>query len=168
MDRITTQLMSSMDETRKLAKDPNGSNVLVIGATNRPDVIDPALRRPGRFDREFYLGVPDESSRAQILSRLLLNVRVDGDVDVGKIAKSTPGFVGADLESLIDEAANLAIVRIVDKRKIEDSREDYWKQPSTKEEVESVAVTTADFEVSTRLCSQSTLVRIHSYSTPRL
>jgi ribosome biogenesis ATPase len=87
-------------------------NVIVIGATNRPDAIDPALRRAGRFDREIALGIPDEAARARILSTLARGLRVSDAVSWPQLARSTPGFVGADLKALTREAATIAIKRI--------------------------------------------------------
>ncbi|GJM96158.1 hypothetical protein PR202_ga12971 [Eleusine coracana subsp. coracana] len=82
--------------------------VVVIGATNRPDAMDQALRRPGRFDREIYLGVPDENARKQILQMLTKKLRLEGQLDLFKIARATPGFVGADLKALTTQAGSLA------------------------------------------------------------
>ena len=76
----------------------------VIGATNRPDSIDAALRRAGRFDREISLGIPDEAARARILATLSLDLRVGEDVSWTGLARATPGFVGADLKALMSEA----------------------------------------------------------------
>jgi len=72
--------------------------VCVIAATNRPDALDPALRRAGRFDREIAIGSPDENARAHILGVLTKKLRVSGDFDFKALAKATPGFVGADLQ----------------------------------------------------------------------
>ncbi|TXG68480.1 hypothetical protein EZV62_003415 [Acer yangbiense] len=105
--RIVTQLMTCMDESHRFVQSNDGDSnseasdqrpgyVLVIGATNRPDAVDPALRRPGRFDREIVLGVPDENARVEILSVITRNLRVEGSFDLLKIARSTPGFVGAE------------------------------------------------------------------------
>ncbi|GFH28683.1 uncharacterized protein HaLaN_27218, partial [Haematococcus lacustris] len=88
------------------------SHVVVIGATNRPDSLDPALRRAGRFDREITLGIPSESARAKILSVITRRLRLEGNFDFARIAKRTPGFVGADLMALVKEAAALAVTRI--------------------------------------------------------
>jgi ribosome biogenesis ATPase len=87
-------------------------SVLVIGATNRPDSLDPALRRAGRFDREIQLSIPDERGREQILRVLAEKLRICGTVDWGRLARQTPGFVGADLKALMREAASTAISRI--------------------------------------------------------
>lgn len=176
--RIVTQLMTCMDESHRLVKSDDaegtalptdkrnseaksdGSNggpgyVLVIGATNRPDAIDPALRRPGRFDREITLGIPDENARVQILSVLTRNLRVEGAFDLMKIASSTPGFIGADLAALTNKAGNLAMKRIIDVRKAELSRElsdgedteEWWRKPWSPEEMEKLSIFMADFEV---------------------
>lgn len=79
--------------------------VVVIGATNRPNTIDPALRRAGRFDREIDIGVPDVSGRMQILRIHTKNMKLAEGVDLEDIAKNTHGFVGSDLQSLCTEAA---------------------------------------------------------------
>lgn len=92
-------------------KDENGDRVLVIGATNRPDSLDPALRRAGRFDREVCLGIPSLESRLQILQVLTKTLKLEPDFDYMQIARNTPGFVGADLMALTREAAMAAINR---------------------------------------------------------
>jgi len=79
--------------------------VIVIGATNRPDVLDPALRRPGRFDREVTINLPDINEREQILAVHAKNIRTDESVDLSLVARGTPGFSGADLAAIINEAA---------------------------------------------------------------
>ena len=90
----------------------NNKPVIIIGATNRPDSLDIALRRAGRFDREFHLGVPDERARAQILQKISNNMRLDGEIDFRELSKLTPGFVGADLNALVGEAGMIAVKRI--------------------------------------------------------
>jgi ribosome biogenesis ATPase len=89
----------------------NGNKVLVLGATNRPDSLDPALRRAGRFDREISLGIPDKAARAAILKVHTINVILAPEVHLLNIASLTPGFVGADLVALIREAAIAAVNR---------------------------------------------------------
>ena len=86
----------------------NRSDVIVLAATNRPDVLDPALLRPGRFDRQVVLDLPDIKGRRQILEVHAKNVRLGDDVNLDTIAQSTPGFSGADLANLCNEAALLA------------------------------------------------------------
>ena len=87
-----------------------GSNegVVVLAATNRVDILDPALLRPGRFDRQVYVGLPDIKGREEILAIHAHNKPLAEDVDLGQVAKGTPGFTGADLENLLNEAALLA------------------------------------------------------------
>ena len=74
--------------------------ICVIGATNRPNALDPALRRAGRFDREIDIGVPDEVGRMEILRIHTKNMKLSEDVDLENVAKNTHGFVGSDLKSL--------------------------------------------------------------------
>lgn len=105
--RIVAQLLTCLDDLGRSA-----SQVMVIGATNRPDSLDPALRRAGRFDRELKLGIPDESARSRILGVLCGKLRLSGNVNLDVISRNTPGYVGADLKALTQEAANVAIKRI--------------------------------------------------------
>ena len=129
--RIVAQLLSCMDElsispleisrntedqselmaAAGKAREAKTKHVVVIGATNRPESIDPALRRAGRFDREVCLGVPDESARLSILKVMTRDLRLDGEVNIEQLAKKTPGYVAADLGALIKEAAAAAISR---------------------------------------------------------
>jgi transitional endoplasmic reticulum ATPase len=101
--RVVTQLLALMDglEARR--------QIIVIGATNRPDAIDPALRRPGRFDREITIGVPDKNSRLQIMQIHTRGMPLAANVDVVRLAEITHGFVGADLSALCREAAMSAL-----------------------------------------------------------
>lgn len=85
--------------------------VIIIAATNRPDILDPALLRPGRFDRRIYVPVPDIKGRLEILKVHAKKIKLSKDVDLSIIAKQTPGFVGSDLENIINEAALLAARR---------------------------------------------------------
>ena len=82
--------------------------VIVLAATNRPDILDPALLRPGRFDRQIHVGRPDVKGREEILKVHAKNKRLDGDVDLKTVARSTSGFTGADLSNLLNEAAIMA------------------------------------------------------------
>src|SRR5690606_31597404 len=84
------------------------TNVIVLAATNRPDILDPALTRPGRFDRRVILDRPDVRGREAILKVHVRGKPLASDVDLKKLAKSTPGFVGADIENMVNEAAILA------------------------------------------------------------
>ena len=82
--------------------------VIVLAATNRPDILDPALLRPGRFDRQIYVGTPDSKGREEILKVHAKNKRLDGSVDLHSVALATSGFTGADLSNLLNEAAIMA------------------------------------------------------------
>lgn len=105
--RIVSQLLTLMDGMTARGK------VIVIAATNRPDSIDPALRRPGRFDREIEIGIPDEEGRLEILQIHTRGMPVDEKIDLKQFARITHGFVGADLESLAKEAAMRSLRRIL-------------------------------------------------------
>ncbi|CAI9781899.1 unnamed protein product [Fraxinus pennsylvanica] len=172
--RIVLQLMSCMDESSRIVKSINGSGtaenydcmpsyVLVIGATNRPDSIDPALRRPGRFDREIYIGVPNESARVDILSVIVQNSKIEGAFDLLKIAKFTAGFVGADLEALANKAGYLAMNRSTCRLRSEVSTksvegehvEEWWRQCWPPEEIKKSGITMADFEEAAKMVQPS-------------
>ena len=100
--RIVAQLLISMDGLAMEAND--GKPVIVLAATNRPDSLDPALRRGGRFDTEINMGVPNEIMREQILKALTREPRLADDVNFAALAKQTAGFVGADLKDLVSKA----------------------------------------------------------------
>ncbi|KAJ7255175.1 P-loop containing nucleoside triphosphate hydrolase protein [Mycena rebaudengoi] len=108
--RIVAQFLTCMDEMSWDKTD--NKPVIVMGATNRPDALDAALRRAGRFDHEISMGVPDEEARAKILRVLSAKLRLDGDFDFGALAKATPGYVGADLAALTGAAGIIAVKRI--------------------------------------------------------
>lgn len=108
--RIVAQLLTCMDDLNSLSEP---AQVLVIGATNRPDSLDPALRRAGRFDREICLGIPDEGARLKILKTLCRKITLPEEFDYRQLARLTPGFVGADLMALCREAAMSAVNRIL-------------------------------------------------------
>ncbi|ACS60068.1 AAA family ATPase, CDC48 subfamily (plasmid) [Rhizobium leguminosarum bv. trifolii WSM1325] len=105
--RIVAQLLTLMDglEPRQ--------NIVVIGATNRRDAIDEALRRPGRFDREIVIGVPDQNGRREVLAIHTRGMPLTEDADLDEIARTTYGFVGADLGALVREAAMDALRRVL-------------------------------------------------------
>ncbi len=104
-EQTLNQILTEMD-----GFDP-AAGVIVLGATNRPDVLDPALLRPGRFDRRVFVQPPDSLGREQILHVHTRSVPLGDDVDLGQIAQTTPGMVGADLANLVNEAALLAAKR---------------------------------------------------------
>uniref|UniRef100_A0AAR2KXZ9 AAA+ ATPase domain-containing protein n=1 Tax=Pygocentrus nattereri TaxID=42514 RepID=A0AAR2KXZ9_PYGNA len=108
--RIVAQLLTCMDDLNSLSVP---AQVLVIGATNRPDALDPALRRAGRFDREICLGIPDEGTRLRILKTLCRKLKLPADFDFRQLARLTPGYVGADLMALCREAAMSAVNRVL-------------------------------------------------------
>src|SRR4029079_17996072 len=97
--RIVSQLLTLMDGINSRGK------IIVIGASNRPNAIDQALRRPGRFDREIEIGIPDGDGRLEILNIHTKGMPLGGDVDLKRVSRLTHGFVGADLEVLTKEAA---------------------------------------------------------------
>ncbi|XP_027744750.1 spermatogenesis-associated protein 5-like protein 1 isoform X2 [Empidonax traillii] len=102
-DRIVAQLLTLLDGVRSEGK------MVIVAATNRPDALDPALRRPGRFDREVIIGTPTVTQRRSILQLLTSNMPISADVDVAELAEMTPGYVGADLTALCREAALQAV-----------------------------------------------------------
>ena len=111
------------------------TNVIVIAATNRPDILDPALLRPGRFDRRVMLDRPDKNGREAILKVHAKGKPIDPRVDLGEVARSTPGFVGADLENLVNEAAIMTARRnkkVIGREEIEESIERVIAGPERK------------------------------------
>lgn len=115
--RIVAQLLTCMDD---LALEKTGGKaIIVLAATNRPDSLDPALRRGGRFDKEINLGVPNEAVREQILRALTRNMKLADRFDYAHLAKATPGFVGADLNDLVSTAGACAIKKFLDTMKHE-------------------------------------------------
>ncbi|HSF28018.1 MAG TPA: CDC48 family AAA ATPase [Nitrosopumilaceae archaeon] len=114
--RVVSQLLTLMDGMKSRGK------VVVIAATNRPDSIDPALRRPGRFDREIEIGIPDEEGRKEILAIHTRGMPLNDKVNLDQIAKITHGFVGADLEILAKEAAMRSLRRILPELDLEQEK----------------------------------------------
>ncbi|MEP0392373.1 MAG: CDC48 family AAA ATPase [Erythrobacter sp.] len=114
--RLVAQMLTLMDGLEARA------NIVVIAATNRPDAIDEALRRPGRFDREIIVGVPDQTGRREILSIHTRGMPLETGIDLDQLARMTHGFVGADLAALAREAAIDAVRRIMPKLDL-DARE---------------------------------------------
>lgn len=130
--RLVAQLLTLMDGLQAR------SNLVVIAATNRPDAIDEALRRPGRFDREIVVGVPDETGRREILGIHARGMPLAEDVDLQELARTTHGFVGADLAALAREAAIEAVRRIMPKL-------DFDQQTIPPEVLDSLKVYRDDF-----------------------
>ncbi|XP_054146425.1 nuclear valosin-containing protein-like isoform X2 [Melozone crissalis] len=108
--RIVAQFLTCMDDLNNVAAT---TQVLVIGATNRPDSLDPALRRAGRFDREICLGIPDEGAREKILQTLCRRLKLPESFSFRHLARLTPGYVGADLMALCREAAMGTVSRVL-------------------------------------------------------
>lgn len=130
--RVVAQLLAMMDGLKERGQ------VVVIGATNRVDAIDPALRRPGRFDREIEIGVPDRYGRIEILQIHMRNMPIAKDVSVESLADRTHGFVGADVNALCKEAAMKALRRYLPDLTTEDE--------IPQEIVQEMEVKSSDFE----------------------
>lgn len=131
--RIVSQLLALMDGLEARGK------LVVIGATNRPNAVDPALRRPGRFDREIEIGIPDQQGRLEILQIHTRGMPLEEDVKLEEIARVTHGFVGADLEALAKEAAMRALRKILPEINLEQTQ-----VPA--EVLNKIKVTMHDFE----------------------
>src|SRR5947199_251098 len=131
--RVVSQLLSVMDGLEARGK------VIVIAATNRPNALDPALRRPGRFDREIEIKVPDKRGRLEILQIHTHNMPLDTDVKQDRVAAVTHGFVGADLEYLCKEAAMKCLRRLLPELNLEDEK-------LAPEVLNKLVVTMSDFE----------------------
>ncbi|HNZ61092.1 MAG TPA: AAA family ATPase, partial [Methanofastidiosum sp.] len=131
--RVVAQLLALMDGLKSREK------VIVIAATNRINAIDEALRRPGRFDREIEIGVPDKGGRKEVLQIHTRAMPLTDDVDLNSLASKTHGFVGADLEALCKEAAMASLRRLLPDFNLGDSR-------VSEELLEKIKVTKDDFE----------------------
>jgi transitional endoplasmic reticulum ATPase len=143
--RVVSQLLTLMDGLKARGK------VIVIAATNVPNLIDPALRRPGRFDREIEIGIPDMKGRKEILQIHMRHMPLAKDVDLDKIAEITYGYTGADVSALTKEAAMHALRRLLPKIK--------WKEEVTlpSEVLEKLNVTKEDFDYAMRIVEPSAM-----------
>jgi len=143
--RVVSQLLASMDGLKKRGK------VIVIAATNRPNALDPALRRPGRFDREIEIPVPDRNGRLEILKIHTRSMPREKDVNLNWLSDITYGYVGADLWALAKEAAMSALRRVLPDIK--------WKEESElpKEIMEKLIVMKEDFENALRIVEPSAM-----------
>ncbi|MEM5793134.1 MAG: AAA family ATPase [Candidatus Aenigmatarchaeota archaeon] len=141
--RVVSTLLTQMDGLKKRGK------VIVIAATNRENSIDPALRRPGRFDREIEIGVPDKKGRKEILQIHTRHMPLSKDVNLDELAEITYGYVGADLEALAKEAAMYALRRILPEIK--------WKEEGQLPEdvLEKLIVTNEDFQNALKIVEPS-------------
>ncbi len=144
--RIVSQLLTLMDGMKSRGK------VVVIAATNRPDSIDSALRRPGRFDREIEIGIPDDEGRLDILSIHTRGMPIDDKVDLKQISKTTHGFVGADLEILAKEAAMRSLRRI-----LADEEIDLDEDKISSEILQKIQISNEDFRDALKEVSPSAL-----------
>jgi transitional endoplasmic reticulum ATPase len=146
--RVVSQLLSLMDGLEGRGK------VIVIAATNRPNALDPALRRPGRFDREIEIKVPDKRGRLEILQIHARNMPLDTDVDQDKIAGVTHGYVGADVEYLCKEAAMKCLRRLLPELNLEDEK----VPPET---LEKLVINMNDFDYATREITPSAMREVY-------
>jgi transitional endoplasmic reticulum ATPase len=146
--RIVGQLLALMDGIASRGQ------VLLIGATNQPNSLDPALRRPGRFDREIFLRVPDLHGRMEILRIHSRDAALAADIDFARLAQLTPGFVGADLEALCREAAMIALRRVL-------PHIDYERGYIPYETLVNLNITMADFQVALREIEPSTTREVY-------
>ncbi len=142
--RVVAQLCTMMDGLKARGK------VIVIGATNRPHALDPAIRRPGRFDREIVIGVPDRDGRKEILQIHTRGMPLAKDVDLDALANITHGFVGADLEALCKEAAMSSLRRILPEVKLEE-------KVIPPEVLEKLRVTKEDFDEGLKMVEPSAM-----------
>ncbi|MEK6933068.1 MAG: CDC48 family AAA ATPase, partial [Nanoarchaeota archaeon] len=143
--RAVSQLLTMMDGLKSRGK------IVVIGATNRPNSIDPALRRPGRFDREISIGVPNKQGRLNILKVHSRNMPLAKDVNLNRLADVTHGFVGADVAALCKEAAMNVLRRILPEIKLGDNED------IPNDVLEKLTVTEEDFNASLKLVRPSAL-----------
>ena len=146
--RVVSQLLSVMDGLESRGK------VIVIAASNRPNAIDPALRRPGRFDREIEIRVPDKRGRLEVLQVHTRNMPLNPDIDQDKIAAVTHGFVGADLEYLCKEAAMKCLRRLLPELNLEDEK-------LAPELLNKLVVTMADFQNAMREITPSAMREVY-------
>jgi len=146
--RVVSQLLTLMDGLKKRGQ------VIVIGATNRPEAVDPALRRPGRFDREIIIGMPDKRARKEILIVHTRNMPLDSSVNLDELAQITHGFTGADIAALVREAAMYSLRRFVPKIDLE-------KGTIPWEILQKLKVTKEDFEMALKEVSPSVLREIY-------
>jgi transitional endoplasmic reticulum ATPase len=138
--RVVSQLLTMMDGLKTRGR------VVVIGATNRPNSIDPALRRPGRFDREIEISVPDKQGRLAVLKIHTRNMPLEKNVDLDKLASITHGFVGADLAALAKEAAMVVLRKIIPKIQSKDGKTLKEGEPIPEEILKELKISDKDFD----------------------
>jgi len=143
--RVVAQLLAMMDGLK------NRGKVVVIAATNRPNAIDPALRRPGRFDREIQIGVPTKKGRLNILKIHTRNMPLNEDVKLKEIAEVIHGFVGADVAALTKEAAMNVLRRLLPEMKLRE------KEPIPRELLNKLIITDEDFKEALKIVRPSAM-----------
>ncbi len=143
--RVVAQLLALMDGLNTRGK------VIVIAASNIPNSLDPALRRPGRFDREIEIGIPTKIARTEILKIHTRNMPLEKDFDINLLAEITHGFVGADLEALAKEAAMVVLRRILPELELDK------EEPIPKDVLEKLRVNNEDFKQALKLVRPSAL-----------
>jgi len=131
--RIVAQLAACLDE---LDTSQDELDIIVIGATTRPESIDQGLRRAGRFEKEITLGVPNEEARIEILKILTQKMRLHPEIDMKEVVKMTPGYVGADISTLCKEASIQAVSRIIHEQGASLALDDKSSHSGDKEEEE--------------------------------
>ncbi|MFC1454690.1 CDC48 family AAA ATPase [Candidatus Undinarchaeota archaeon] len=146
--RVVAQILSLMDGLEARGQ------VIVIGATNRPDALDQALRRPGRFDREIEIGVPDRIGRKEVLQIHTRRMPLNKDVDLESISETTYGYVGADLAALTKEAAMAALRRLLEKGEFTLDEKEGTIPPET---LKKLIVTKIDFDEAKKLVEPSAM-----------
>jgi len=146
--RVVSQMLSLMDGLEARGK------VIVIAATNRPNAIDPALRRPGRFDREIEIKVPNKKGRFEILQIHTRHMPLTQEVDLERLSAVAHGFVGADLEGLCKEAAMKTLRRVLPEMKVEEEK-------LTPEFLSKLQVTNEDFEIALKDIMPSALREVY-------
>ena len=143
--RVVSPLLNLMESLKP------SSNVMAIGATNRPNVIESALRRPGRFDRELEIVIPDEDGRHEILNIKTKDMKLSPDVDLFQIARDTHGYVGADLQQLTMEAALQCIRSNIANMDVDS------EDPVPEETLDELEVDSSHFSHALSQCDPSTL-----------
>jgi transitional endoplasmic reticulum ATPase len=142
---VISQILTEMDGLEVL------NDVVVIAATNRPDIMDQALLRPGRFDKSIYIGPPDKESREKIFGIHTAGKPLADDVSLADLAEKTEGYTGADIAAIVNEAVMASVRRIVKDGKVTD------------DEIKASKVTKADFEAAIGKMGPETREKLREY-----
>jgi transitional endoplasmic reticulum ATPase len=151
--RVVSQILTCMDGLK------NRGKVVVIGATNRPDALDPALRRPGRFDREIDIGVPDKKGRLDVLKIHTRTMPLAKDVNLGEYASFTHGFVGADLSSLCKEAAMARLRKLLPSLNLKGKGQE--EEPFPQEILDKLTINDKDFRDALKVVQPSAMREVY-------